>query len=148
MDKKLFVTFSILLVLLFVATAVFRYMGSMEFEKLRTEQPEASRDLWERYSNVCMKLMSATRIACRIYPLFALSFYLSQGGGLKKTLLITLGVFAIGSLAVLAVSIMPGASVTAGNGAYFMLTCLFYWLVGAVPCVIAAVLTKRKIASQ
>lgn len=148
MLKKLFILASLVLVVLFVATAAFRYMGSVEFRMLRLDEPGASRDKWQLYSKTCEKLMSISRIGCRLYPLFALALYCSQNIPFKKIMLMTAAVFIVGAAALLFVTVLPSADIDFAYARNHIVWCIIQYSLGAVPCVIAAVLTKRKIAAQ
>lgn len=124
MVKKAFYAFTVLLVLLFAATAIFRVLGAREFKALEFREEDASFDKYLRLTHICETLIRITAAACMIHPFFALAVWLTCQGSLKTTGIATVIAVVIIAAMGYAVPLVTGGRVNTGDINYFFRLCL------------------------
>lgn len=124
MTRKIFYIATVILVLLFAATAIFRVLSAREFKALEFREEGASFDKYLRLTHICETLIRITSAACMIHPFFALAVWLTCQGSLKTTGIATVIAVVIIAAMGYAVPLVTGGRVNTGDINYFFRLCL------------------------
>lgn len=139
MSRKIFITVSIIMTILFVFSAIVRYYGAKEFEALEFRKENASRDRYVKLTAICTTSGRMAYYFCSLYPVSILLVWITDRKYFKTAIKTAIIAIAISALAW---AVLP--SLTNGRVSIFLLAfyCPISFVKTSLICVCVALSKK------